>query len=118
MQFATMQTGTVFVTTTAVNTSSRPWLTANYERMVRAGQAYPGIDFRLADDPEDADFILFVESSEPYLGDICRSPLFRRHQNRSYVYRANDAAVPVLPGMYPDIVGPVRLPDLQSKGFF
>jgi len=72
MTGANMRAESVFVTTTAVNTPSRPWMTANYERMVRAGHAYRGVDFRLADDPEDADFILFVESTEPYLGDVCR----------------------------------------------
>ena len=60
-QKVTTQSESLFVTTTAVNTPSHPWLTANYERMVRAGHAYRGIDFRLADDPEDADFLLFVE---------------------------------------------------------
>ena len=42
--FAAMRAESIFVTTTAVNTPSRPWLTANYERMVRAG-GYRGIDF-------------------------------------------------------------------------
>jgi hypothetical protein len=108
----------VFVTTTAVNTPSRPWLTANYERMVRSGHAYRGSDFRLADDPEGADFLLFVDYTEPYLGDVVRSPLFRRHYDRSFVYSAHEAPVPVLPGMYPDVVGPVRLPDLQLGAFY
>jgi hypothetical protein len=112
-----MQALSVFVTTTAVNTPNEPWHTRDYERMVRAGHAYRGIDFRLADDPEDGDFILFVGSTESYFGDVCRSPLFRRHHERSYVYDLGDALVPVLPGMYPDVVGPVRLPDLQLGAY-
>jgi hypothetical protein len=85
--------------------------------MVRAGRGYRGIDFRLADNSEDADFILFVDSTEQYLGDVCRSPLFRRYHDRSYAYNANEDPAPILPGMYPDIVGPVRLPDLQLGAF-
>src|SRR5262249_40695705 len=110
---AVMQAVSIFVTTTAVSTPNEPWLTQDYERMVRAGHAYRGIDFRLADDPEDADFILFVRSMERYCGDIYRAPLFRRHHERSYVYNSGNGPVPVLPGMYPDVIGPVRLPDLQ-----
>src|SRR5262245_52819215 len=105
-EIATMRAESIFVTTTAANTPSLPWQTRDYKRMVRAGHAYRGIDFRLADDPEGADFILFVAAQEPYLGDVCRSPLFRRHHDRCYVYSASDAAVPVLPGIYPDVVGP------------
>jgi hypothetical protein len=86
--------------------------------MVRAGRAYRGIDFCLVDDPEDANFLLFVDSAEPYLGDVWRSQLFYRYYDRSFVYNVNDAAVPVLNGMYPDVVGPVRLPDLQLGAFY
>jgi hypothetical protein len=114
----TTQSESVFVTTTAVNTPSHPWRTHDYERMVRAGHAYRGIDFRLADDPKDADFILFVGAMEHYLGDICRSPLFRRHHDRCYVYNSSDGGIPFLPGMYPGVAGPVRLPDLQFGAFF
>src|SRR5262245_57737 len=90
-------TESVFVTTTAVDALGHPWRTANFKRMVRAGHAYCGADFRLADEPENADFILFVDSTEPYLGDVYRSSLFRRYPDRSYVHNATDAAVPVLP---------------------
>jgi hypothetical protein len=86
--------------------------------MIRAGRAYGGIDFHLANDSENADFILFVESSEPYLGDVYRSPIFNRHHHRSFVYNSNDDVVPVLPGMYTGIVSPARLPDLQLAAYF
>src|SRR5262249_4335500 len=76
-EIAAVEAESIFVTTTAV--------TRNYERMIRAGHAYRGVDFCLVDDPEAADFLLFVESSEPYLLDVCRSPLFRRHHDRSFV---------------------------------
>lgn len=113
-----MAVDTIFVTTSAVDTSTHPWMTANHKRMLRAGAAYRGGDFRLADGPERADFILFVDSSEPYLGDVYRSPVFRRFSERCYVHNGSDAAVPVLPGMYSDVPGPVRLPALQLGAFY
>ena len=113
-----MQAKSIFITTTAVNTLDRPWLTANYERMIRAARAYCGGDFRRVDAPENADFILFVDYSEPYLGDIFRSPVFQRYEDRSFVYSAHEAPLPRLPGMYPDVVGPVRLPELQLGAFY
>src|SRR5262249_27264943 len=115
---AAVQAESIFVTTTAVNTANDPWRTADHKRMLRAGHAYRGSDFRLADDPEHADFILFVGSTERYFVGICRSPLFRRYHERSYVHYSGDAAVPVLPGIYLDVVGPVRLRDLQLGGYY
>src|SRR5438046_2504938 len=96
---------TIFVTTTALDSVESPWATQNFRRMLRAGAAYSGDDFGIVDSPESADFILFVDSAEPYLGDVFGSPLFKRFRSRSYVYNARDAVVPALPGIYPDVAG-------------
>lgn len=112
------QLARVFVTTTAENTSERPWSTANYMRLLRAGGAYRGDDFALVPGPETADFVVFVDSSDHFLGDVLRSETFRRHRERSFVYNHNDAAIPILPGIYPDLPGPVRVPELQVGGFY
>lgn len=113
-----MRPDSIFLTTTARDTAERPWLTANLDRLVRAAAAYRGNEFRVADAPEHADFLLFVDSEEPYLGDVRRSPLFRKFADRSYVHNVNDAAIPIVPGMYPDLSGPVRRPDLQLGAFY
>lgn len=91
---------------------------SNLDRLTRAAAAFRGDEFRLADSPETADFILFVDSNEPYLGDVYSSPCFRRFADRSYVHNISDAAVPVLPGMYPDLAGPLRRPELQLGAFY
>lgn len=111
-------TATIFVTTTAVDTGDRPWLTSNHRRMVKAGKSYGGADFALVDAAEAADFILFVDSSDPYLGDVLKSPLYRSNSERSYVYNHTDDATPVVPGIYPDMAGPVRLPSIHLGGFY
>lgn len=109
---------TIYVTTSAVDTAARPWSTANCERLRRAGVVYSGADFRLAEQPERADFILFVDSTERYLGDVYASSLFKRHKGRCYVHNATDNAVPVLPGLYPDVPSPVRCPGTQLGAFY
>lgn len=111
-------TATIFVTTTAVDTEDRPWLTSNWRRMVKAGQSYRGADFALVDGAEAADFILFVDSSDPYLEDVLKSPLYRCNLDRSYVYNHTDDATPVVPGIYPDMAGPVRLSGIHLGGFY
>lgn len=108
----------VFLTTTAVDSAARPWATANFRRLVRAAAAYRGRDLEAVDNPRRADFVLFVESSGPYLFDVLLSPLFRRHRARCYVFNSNDDAAPVLPGMYPDVSAPVRRPAVQLGGFY
>ena len=108
----------IFLTTTARNTTARPWLTANLERLERAAAAYTGSDFTRAATPDSADFLLFVDSDEHYLGDVLRSPLFKRNHDRSYVHNVNDAASPVVPGMYPDLPGPLRRPEVQLGAFY
>lgn len=108
----------IYLTTTARPTPQRPWLRANLERVERAAAAYRGDEFRAADRPERADFILFVDSEEPYCGDVYRSDLYKRFADRSYIHSMNDAALPVIPGIYPDLAGPLRRPELQLGGFY
>jgi hypothetical protein len=108
----------VFLITTAHDTPARPWHTANLDRVKRAASAYRGDDFRVADSPESADFLLFVDSDEPFLGDVMRSPLYRRFVERSFVHNVSDAAIPVVAGMYPDLEGPLRRPELQLGAFY
>lgn len=108
----------IFVTTTAKDTKERPWRTANCARLVRAGNAYLGSDFVLARSPEGADLVVFVDSSDHFLSDVRRSRTYQLHVERAFVYNHNDAAIPMLPGIYPDLPGPVRLPELQVGGFY
>jgi hypothetical protein len=75
-------------------------------------------DFVLAPDAEQADFVLFVDSSDHYLRDVSKSRMFREHEPRSFVFNHNDNAFPAIPGIYPDIAAPVRLPELQLGGFY
>lgn len=108
----------IHVTTTAVASEAKPWARSNARRMLLAGETYAGTDFTLCDRPGEADVVLFVDSSEPYLGDVLRSPLYREYRHRSFVFNHNDGAVPVVPGIYPDLAGPVRRPDLHLGGFY
>jgi hypothetical protein len=108
----------IYLTTTAIDTPARPWATANLQRMVRAARAYRGRDFVLAERAGGADLVLFVDVAEHYLGDVLRSRAFRENEDRAYVYTINDAATPVLPGMYVDIAGPVRLPSFHVGAFY
>lgn len=108
----------IFVTTTTVDSAARPWATSNARRMRSAGAAYEGTDFQLTDQAADADFLLFVDSTEPYLADVLRAPLYLGSPERSFVYNHNDAAVPVVAGVYADLQGPVRHPDLHLGGFY
>lgn len=113
-----VQPESIFVTTTAKDTADRPWLTSNFRRVIRAGKSYAGSDFVLSDNPERADYILFVDSSDRYLKDVRRSQQFRKTPEKCCVYNINDAAVPVLPGIYPDMRAPTRCPDWQLGGFY
>jgi len=86
--------------------------------MRRAAAAYRGRDFASDENPESADFLLFVDSSDHFLADVWNSTLFRKYREKSYVFNHNDAAIPLLPGIYPDLLGPLRLPGLQLGGFY
>lgn len=108
----------IFPTTTALDTSGRPWATANLERMLRAGRAYRGGDFVLADRADAADVVLFVESTDPYMEDILRSELFRRHRSKACVFVSHDNAPATLPGLYACTEAPFRRPELQLASFY
>jgi hypothetical protein len=60
----------------------------------------------LEDRPEDADLILFVETSTcagPYFQSVRRHPVFKQLHERCFVYCATDLIVPVVPGIFPSI---------------
>src|SRR5262245_25930794 len=61
---------------------------------------------QLADDPDQADIILFVENhghDDPYLLSVRRHPVYRRFSKKCFVYHDGDSAVAVLRGIYPSI---------------
>ncbi len=56
--------------------------------------------------PEEADLVLFVETSTcagPYFESIRRHEVYREHREKSYVYCATDAILPLVPGVFPSI---------------
>jgi len=57
--------------------------------------------FNLTDDPNTADLILFVGSSEVNFSDIRQSNLYLKHHRKSAVFISGDRQIPLLPGLYP-----------------
>jgi Exostosin family len=60
----------------------------------------------LVESPEEADLILFVETSTcagPYFESIRRHDTFQEHRRKSYVYCATDVILPLVPGVFPSI---------------
>lgn len=58
---------------------------------------------RQADDPSEADLILFVETSihgGKYFDLVRSHETYRRHRDRSYVYCATDTIIPLVPGVF------------------
>jgi hypothetical protein len=59
-----------------------------------------------AGDPDDADLILFVETSTaagPYFERVRRHPVYRRAREHSYVFSSTDRVVPLVPGVFASI---------------
>jgi exostosin family protein len=60
----------------------------------------------LVESPEEADIVLFVETSTcagPYFESVRRDKTYREHRQKSYVYCATDLILPVVPGVFPSI---------------
>jgi hypothetical protein len=60
----------------------------------------------LSDDPDEADLVLFVETSTcagPYFESVRANPVYREHRRKCYVYCATDLIVPLVPGVFPSI---------------
>jgi len=58
------------------------------------------------DDPDQADLILFVETSTaagPYFERVRRHPLYRRERDHSYVFSSTDRVVPLVAGVFASI---------------
>jgi hypothetical protein len=57
-------------------------------------------------DPEPADLVLFVETSDaagPYFEATRRHPVYRAHREKSYLFCSTDRVVPFLPGVFASI---------------
>lgn len=60
----------------------------------------------IAPTPDDADLILFVETSTAagaYFDRVRRHPVYHRHRDRSYVFSSTDRVVALVPGVYASI---------------
>jgi hypothetical protein len=69
--------------------------------------------------PEDADLVLFVETSTcagPYFESVRKHPAFKEQPDRCYVYCATDVIVPVVPGVFPSITKENYLPAWTRAG--
>lgn len=60
----------------------------------------------VVEDPEEADLILFVETSEAagyYFDRVKEHPVYRDYREKSYLYSSTDKFVPFLPGIYASV---------------
>jgi hypothetical protein len=108
----------VFVTTTAEITRYAPYARANYERVLRAAKADAVGTHCLAKTPNDADFVLFVESTDNYHFDLLRSPIYRTHKEKSYLFDTRDNTIPLIPGIYMSIPTRLHGSDAYRYGFY
>ena len=105
----------LFFTTTAVDTPGYPWAHANFLRVWKASESNQNDRFRLANDPQSADVILFVEPRFTFQSDVLHAPLFCKFPEKSLVLDFGDCPEPVVPGMY---VGLRRNQNQIEKGIF
>ena len=60
----------------------------------------------IAESPEDADLILFVEhhpGRDPYFFQVLKSEIFKKYRKKCYLYHDCDWAIPLIPGIYPSL---------------
>lgn len=108
----------VCLASVASDDSKRPWLRSNLRRLIRAADASTSKRYVRVESFEEADFILFVDSDDPFLRDVRSSRIYRQYKRKCFVYSVNDDAVPSVPGIYPDIALPLRSPQRHVGGFY
>lgn len=69
-------------------------------------------------DPHEADIIIFIESHtvDPYYTAVRRHALRRQFPSRTFLYHDNDAAFPLVPGVYPSVKRSDASPEVCSGG--
>lgn len=61
---------------------------------------------QLADDPDEADVILFAEhhpADDPYFFKILKSPVYKRYKQKCYLYHDSDFSITLLPTICPSV---------------
>jgi hypothetical protein len=85
-------------------TSKHVWYARrDYDRLLDAASRDRFRIHRLTDDPERADIILFVGSTEPNLSDVRAHSYLRRWPAKCFLHHTGDRVIPFLPGVYASI---------------
>jgi hypothetical protein len=107
----------IFITTTAKNTRWDPYARSNYDRIIRAAEAYSGRDHSIAISPSEADSIVFVGSSSKFHFDVLESELYRKFRSNSLIFDFQDNTIPRVAGIYMTIPYALRTP-IYKSGFY
>lgn len=81
----------------------------------------PFKDHSLTDDPQAADLILFVEhhpGHDPYFFSVSRNEIFRKFQDKCFLYHDCDWAIPIIPGIYPSVEKRFFTPGIMQAGHY
>lgn len=91
---------TIFIACTA-NNKTQQYSRRNYERLNNYAVLSKSKEFRKTTDPESADLILFVDSSEANFSDVTHSELYKKFKYKSVLFHSGDRFIPLIPGIYP-----------------
>lgn len=81
----------------------------------------PFKDHRLADGPQEADLILFVEhhpGHDPYFFSVYRNEIYRKFKEKCFLYHDCDWAIPVIPGIFPSVEKRLFTPGVMQAGHY
>lgn len=90
----------VHLLSSAVETPSNPWTRRDLRRLVHAANKDRFRVHKLEQEPELADVILFVGSSEPDQKDVRTHHLVKRFPGRCFLFESGDRPLPLMPGIY------------------
>lgn len=109
----------VFLLSAASIESDDPKALLDLEQMRQAAHADRLGSHGLAEDPAEADLVLFVETSSAagrYFERVRRAPIYREFAPKSYLFSSTDKVVPLLPGVYASIERRWYLPAWTRSG--
>lgn len=107
-----------FITTTACDTPGYPWAHANFLRVTRAAERSAVGHHVLANHPDDADVVLFVEPGRRFQTDVTRSAMYRTYRNKALVIDFSDNPFPRLPGLYANLTRKYAANSCYQSGFY
>lgn len=97
---------------------TQPWRNIHFDRISESAKKYDGDVFRLCDNPESSDLIVFIGDMGPHLEFVRKSKLYKKFRRKCFVFSPEGKSIKFVRGLYASIDSKEYNEKLYRGGFY